>query len=244
MNIRPRCSIAMASYNGEMYISEQIDSILKNMKENDELIISDDGSSDNTRLIIQDYLQRDRRITFVNGPQKGLIKNFENALKYARGEVVFLCDQDDVWGEDKIERILAVINEDITLVLHDAVVFDGEEVIHSSFMQHRKSKSGLFNNIIKNSYIGCCMAFRREILNYALPFPNNICMHDQWIGLVSELYGKNKHIEDRLLHYRRHGSNVSSMVGESIIKKIKNRCNMVIALIIRMVECKKHKENL
>ena len=185
-----RCSVAMASYNGELYIAEQIESVLKNMEENDELIISDDGSSDKTRDIIEDYMKRDSRIQLIEGPRKGVVPNFENVIKHTTGEVIFLCDQDDIWMENKVKKVLDAMACDVTVVLHDAEVFQGEEVLCPSFMQHRGSGIGIVHNLVKNSYIGCCMAVKRELLEYVLPFPKRICMHDQWIGLVSEMYGK------------------------------------------------------
>lgn len=237
-----RCSVAMATYNGERYIAEQIESVLRNMKKNDELIISDDGSTDNTRTIIGHYMEYDERIHLVEGPQKGAIRNFENALQYVNGQVVFLCDQDDIWEMDKIDKVLAAMQEDVTLVMHDAVVVEAGTVIVPSFMRYRGSKQGMLNNIIKNSYIGCCMAFKRELLNYVLPFPERICMHDQWIGLMNELVGQSRFIEDKLLHYRRHESNVSPMSGNGIGAKITNRINMVCAVIGRMREIKQMKK--
>ena len=226
-----RCSVAMASYNGELYIAEQIESVLKNIGKKDELIISDDGSSDKTREIIQTYMAKDSRIQLIDGPRRGVVKNFENALKHTTGEVVFLCDQDDVWTDNKVQKVLDAMNSGVTLVLHDAEVFQGEEVVYPSFMQHRGSRRGVFQNILKNSYIGCCMAIKRELLEYAIPFPQKICMHDQWIGLISEIYGKSCFIDDRLLRYRRHGKNASSMTGQKTSKKIQDRVFLVLSLL-------------
>ena len=234
MNDRNRCSVIMATYNGEMYITEQLESVLKNMKENDELIISDDGSSDNTKKIIQSYMNCNKNIRLIDGPKSGVTSNFENALRYVQGDVIFLCDQDDVWSDHKIDTVLSAMKDDVTLVMHDAMVIQDEKVIYPSFMQHRGSKVGLFHNIIKNSYIGCCMAFKRELLDYILPFPEKICMHDQWIGLVNEKYGKSICISDKLIQYRRHGNNASTMAGYGLLRKIKNRSNMLFALIKRV----------
>lgn len=231
MSKKVRCSVAMATYNGELYIAEQIESVLKNIGENDELIISDDGSSDKTREIIETYMKNDSRIQLIEGPRKGVVSNFENALKHTAGEVVFLCDQDDIWADNKVQKVLNAMDNDVTVVLHDAEVFQEEEVICPSFMQHRGSGKGVFHNLVKNSYIGCCMAIRRELLEYVLPFPKKICMHDQWIGLVSELYGESRFIEDRLLRYRRHGNNTSSMTGQKTSKKIQDRVFMIMSLL-------------
>ena len=115
----------MAAYNGELYIAQQLDSILNNIKINDEVIISDDGSSDRTREIIRDYIVKDNRIKLVDGPQKGVVKNFENALEYANGEIIFLCDQDDVWKDNKIEKLFDLdeikCNDDIMSKMKKAI---------------------------------------------------------------------------------------------------------------------------
>ena len=101
-----RCSIVMATYNGEQYIKEQIDSILINMKENDELIISDDGSKDKTKQIIAEYQNKDKRIKLIDGPHKGVKQNFANAIEKANGKYIFLSDQDDIWKKDKIYKVI------------------------------------------------------------------------------------------------------------------------------------------
>lgn len=231
MDKQVRCSVVMATYNGELYIEEQIDSVLKNLDEDDELIISDDGSSDGTRAIVHSYIEKDSRIQLVDGPQKGVIKNFENGLKCAKGEIIFLCDQDDIWTDNKVETVYSVMSDESTkLVMHDAVVVQDGHEIYASFMNHRGSKLGLFHNVLKNSYIGCCMAFKRELLQYILPFPEKICMHDQWIGLIGEMTGKNVFISDKLISYRRHENNASTMKGLSVLKKIKNRYYMLTEL--------------
>lgn len=236
-----RCSVVMATYNGELYIAQQIESVLNNMSINDELIISDDGSTDDTRKIVQKYMENDKRIQLIDGPRKGAIKNFEKALQNVKGSVVFLCDQDDVWAEDKIEIVLSILQGNVSLVMHDATVIEEGNVGFPSFMRYRGSKRGFCHNLLKNSYIGCCMAFRRELLNYILPFPENICMHDQWIGLINELIGESRFVEDKLIQYRRHGNNASPMTGTSMKEKIKNRWNMLIAINKRMTTMKRQR---
>lgn len=222
---RVRCSVAMASYNGELYIGRQIESILRQLADNDELIISDDGSTDQTRQIIDNYQINDNRIRVIDGPQNGVIANFENAIMHATGEYIFLCDQDDVWEQNKIEKVLDCFSkQDCQVVVHDADVWDeNEDVIIPSFINYRGSKSGVINNIIKNSYIGCCMVFRRELLEYILPIPKNIEMHDQWIGVIGDIKGKTFFLNEVLFHYRRHGGNVSSFQHYSARKMLINR---------------------
>lgn len=217
-------SVAMATYNGEKYIKEQLDSILSQLNVDDELIISDDGSTDNTLNIIEAY--HDRRIKIYNGPRKGVKQNFANAISHCNGKYIFLSDQDDTWTENKIVIMLEAFenNEQVKVVVHDNVIVDENmNIIKESFYKLRNSKPGIIKNIIKNSYIGCCMAFDASLKEKILPIPNNIEMHDQWIGIICEKYGKSVFIKDRLINYCRHGDNVSSLNHYPLSKMLKNR---------------------
>lgn len=218
-------SVCVAAFNGEKYIEEQILSVLRNLDSQDEIIISDDGSSDRTRRIVDDLAEKDRRIRIIDGPRKGLIKNFENAIVHSKGDIIFLCDQDDVWKDNKVKTVLDIFgNTDCTLVMHDACIVDANlRISGCSFFEFKKCKKGYWRNLIKNSYIGCCMAFKRSILDYAIPFPDNIPMHDQWIGLLSERVGKVEFCNEQLLLYRRHSNNASEMTHLPLGEMVKNR---------------------
>ena len=207
-------SVCMATYNGEKYIKEQLISILFQLSEEDEVIISDDGSHDSTLEIIDSF--HDNRIKiYHNSAPHGVVPNFENAIKHASGEFVFLCDQDDVWEDGKVEICKKYLSHNI-LVLHDASIIDKNGVeIQSSYFKLRGSKIGYFNNVVKNSYLGCCMAFRWNLLKYILPFPGKIEMHDRWIGLQAELYGRTVMVNRQLSRYRIHGENVSNSTEKS-----------------------------
>lgn len=221
-------SVCIATYNGEKFIKAQLDSILLQLSSKDEIIISDDGSSDSTIEIIKSY--NDKRIKLYENSFQNLISNFEFALKKSSGDYIFLSDQDDVWISNKVEVIMnSLINND--LVLSNCKVVDTDlNVIHNSFFELRKSKKGLVNNLIKNSYLGCCMAFKRNVLNKSLPFPKDIPMHDLWISFVAELFFRVDFIEEPLVFYRRHGSNVSVTVEKSPFnfkEKINFRFNLL-----------------
>lgn len=221
---KARCSVVMATYNGEEYIKDQIDSILNNMSEQDELVISDDGSTDNTINIIKEY--NDIRIKLIDGPHKGVKQNFANAIEKSNGKYIFLSDQDDIWMKNKLEIVLKEFEKgDVSVVVHDAEVIDETlKVIIPSFFEYRNSGKGIIKNIYKNTYIGCCMAFEKELKKYILPIPNDIEMHDQWIGILGEAKGKGtKFLEERLIQYRRHSNNVSQMNHYGIMKMIRNR---------------------
>ena len=227
-----RISVAMATYNGEKYIKEQLDSILRQLSSNDEIIISDDGSTDNTVKIINSY--KDKRIKLINGPKLGVKKNFENAIKNCNGKYIFLSDQDDIWLDNKVSIILEEFKKNnCTILLHDAIVFDSDtnEIIYDSFYKFRNSKKGIINNIIKNSYIGCCMVFDSSLKDKILPIPNNIEMHDQWIGILGEKYGTSLFIDEKLIKYRRHDNNVSKLKHNSLFKMIKMRLIFIKELL-------------
>jgi glycosyltransferase involved in cell wall biosynthesis len=223
----------MATYNGEKYLYQQVESILKQLTVEDELVISDDDSIDETLLILKSF--KDERIKIHrNNKKKGPVGNFENAISEAKGRFIFLADQDDIWLAGKIDKHLSM-HQTYDLVISDAIVVDeNHRVIFESFFKERGSKAGLLKNIIKNSYLGCCMSFNRKIIDYALPFPNNIHMHDWWLGLVAEFKGSVCFSQDKLMYYVRHRNNVSPTLGKSeysFLKRIRNRFILAFGLI-------------
>lgn len=238
-------SVAMATYNGEKYIREQINSILENLNSNDELIISDDGSKDQTLNIIKQYQINDKRIKLIKGPKLGVKQNFANAIQNTKGKYVFLADQDDIWMKDKVKIVIDTFKKNnSTLVIHDAQVFDSEnkKTLYESFFKYRNSGPGIIKNIYKNTYIGCCMAFDSKIKEKILPIPNDIEMHDQWIGIINDLYyNKATFIRDKLIIYRRHLDNVSSLEKHNLVNMIKNRIRLIFKIIIGRKEKKFYK---
>lgn len=207
-------SVCLATYNGGKYIKEQIDSILIQLGKEDEIIVSDDGSSDMTLDLLKNY--QDSRIKIFSNKQKnGVIGNFENALRKASGDHIFLCDQDDIWQPNKVSRTLFYL-ESYDLVVSDCSIIDEKNnIICQSFFDKHNSGPGFWKNIAKNAYLGCCMAFNKDVLDYILPFPKHIAMHDIWIGLSVELNGKTCFSEEVLMFYRRHGNNASSSSEKS-----------------------------
>ena len=199
----------MATYNGERYIKEQVSSILQQLGEADELIVSDDGSTDSTLNVLASF--HDPRIKVFNGPQAGLTYNFENAIKNANGDYLFLSDQDDVWESNKVERMMEALRH-YDLVVSDAWISDENAVsTGQSLYDIYKPRKGFWPTLYHTTYIGCCMAFRRKILKKLLPFPPHIILHDYWIGQIADLYYNTSYIPDKLLRYRRHGNNASAL---------------------------------
>lgn len=224
-------SVCIATFNAEPYIRTQLESILVQLKRDDEIIVFDDQSTDETIQIIKSM--NDARIRlFQQKQRKGVINNFESALKEARGDLIFLSDQDDVWLPGKVFKCISALERHTAVVTDCKVVDERLKLISPSFFSIRQSKKGIFKNLLANSYIGCCMAFRKEVVSIALPFPKNIPMHDAWIGLVAELIGDVIFLPEPLLLYRRHNSNVSQMKSQNSLKtKLKSRALLLKEII-------------
>ena len=202
-------SVCIATYNGQQFIREQIDSILCQLSSDDEIIVSDNGSADDTISIINSI--DDKRIRIIEGPRKhSPILNFENALKEAKGEFVFLADQDDLWKPNKVEVCMKWLQK-YYCVVSDAVVTDSSlNLLFPSLYEVIHAKKGpIYNTLWKNGYTGCCMAFRRNVLEKSLPFPKKIPMHDIWIGNVAAYKYNVKFISDKLVLFRRHKNTIS-----------------------------------
>ena len=228
-------SVALAAYKGEKYIEDQLLSILPQLSHEDEIIVSDDKPGGPTEKIVRRIMADDARIVYVEGKGKGVVANFVNAIRHCRGDKIFLCDQDDVWLPDKVKRVNEAFEKGATLVLHNAYVTDKDlNITEYSFFEKRGSGKGFFKNIVKNSYMGCCMAFDRSLLKKIMPMPRFVPMHDQWIGLIGEVYGKVELIDTPLIYYRVHVENVTG--GETTNEqKVRWRIFLVIKLFERIL---------
>ncbi len=228
-------SVCMATYNGERFIRQQLLSILSQLSLKDEVVISDDGSTDTTLEII-DQLADQRIKVSTNTGYPGPMGNFEQAIMKASHSLILLADQDDIWLPDKVDKIRELLKSN-DLVLSDCqVVNEKGVVIHESFFRYRGSKPGFWNNVYRNSYVGCCMAFRKEITEYILPFPQRVHMHDWWIGLLVELKGHVCFYPKPLIRYVRHGNNASPTgeKGYGMIERLRNRFFLVACVVDRL----------
>ena len=235
-------SVAMATYNGAKYLREQIDSVLSQLDMDDELMISDDGSTDDTINIIKSY-SCDYRVHFYKNPSKvkGVITNFENAINMTTQEIVFLCDQDDVWLPNKISRMCREFeNSKVGLVVSSVRIVDEDlkdlKELQNTYLKDGQCKNGVVHNLIRNTYMGCCMAFRRELKEVFMPFPKNIPMHDSWIGLLVELNEIDvAYIPEELMLYRRHGNSVIVNKKTNLYKKMDERFRLFYNLLLRQI---------
>lgn len=230
-----RASVAMAVYNGERFIREQIDSILERMGLEDELVISYDPSKDATRFIVDGYSAADSRVRVVEHDKpSGAQANFTNAVMNCRGKYIFLADQDDIWIGDKINIIVDAFEKTgADLVVHDGYMTDGElnPYPHTIFERFGTYNSPI-RNIIKCTYWGCCMAFRSEVRSYACPFPTEGKVgHDLWLGVLVGFCGKIVRVDQCLMKHRLHGDNVSTDKRRSLPVIIKHRVVMIKLLL-------------
>ncbi len=210
-----RLSVCIPTYNGEKYVRRQLETILSQLGPDDEVVVSDDSSTDSTLDIIKSLHDERIRISIGNKFHSAIF-NLENALKLSHGKYIFLADQDDVWKDGRVDRVLPLLGE-YDLVVTDCQVVDADEnELHPSLFQMIGSGRGFWKNLCKNSYVGCCMAFSRELMQATLPFPKDIPMHDMWIGMKADAEGFNVlFLNERLVAYRRHEGNVSSSSGRS-----------------------------
>jgi glycosyltransferase involved in cell wall biosynthesis len=230
-------SVCIASYEGSRFIEQQLKSILDQLSDADEVVISDDGSLDDTVMVVNRI--NDARIVWAGiGGRMGVVRNFERALNKAKGDYIFMADQDDVWLPGKVEACVEALKS-ATLVVTDCKVVDADlGEIAPSFFELRRSGAGLLRNIIVNSYVGCCMAFRRELLDLALPMPKGTPMHDMWLGLIAQASGSVTFIGKPYMLYRRHHHNATGLSGESrisLFNKIKYRMVLVALLARRLL---------
>lgn len=204
-------SVCIATYNGERYIREQILSILPQLSDDDEIVVSDDGSLDNTLAILESI--DDSRIKIIKKyGEHGYTSNFENALKHSKGDVIFLCDQDDIWIENKVEIMLEHLKF-ADMVISDAIVVNEKlKVLHNSFWKLVSPYRSAMGNWFRFSYLGCCMCFKRIVLIRALPFPykHKYATHDNWLCLVALFYFKVYYENQPLILYRRHTGSIST----------------------------------
>lgn len=205
-------SVAMAVYNGEKYLRQQIDSILKQLSDDDELVISYDKSQDGTWALISGYAEADRRVRIVCNNKPGIVGNFNNAIGACTKDSVFISDQDDIWKPGKRDAVLRLLNETCAdLAIHNAVHIDCNGVIISKpHFEEYGIRDGVLRNFAMPRYSGCCMAFPASSKRFILPMPISVINYDHWIGMVCEVYGTVVFDDRIFLEHRLHSDNATT----------------------------------
>lgn len=217
--MKEQIDVLLATYNGEKYLKEQLDSILNQTYQNIQLIISDDCSKDDTRNILKEYEKKDSRVkVYYQNENIGCIKNFEFLLKQVKNKIYMLSDQDDVWMPEKIEKTYEQLeNEKADLIFGDLEVVDSNlETIYPSFNDFMKLSRKIKRyintyelNYLYNCVTGCTIMSRKEWIDKILPLPVNskYVLHDHWIGLMISFRGRLAYLPEKHIKYRQHEDN-------------------------------------
>lgn len=223
---KSKISVCIATFNGAKYIEKQLKSILLQLRDNDEVVISDDGSTDNTLDLIRGFSDKRVHIYIHEKDNKLSGKylssfyfssyNFENAINHATGDVIYLSDQDDIWDKKRINKTLPYLEDYDFLMCNYGIIDADDNIVDEKYLKCNPIKKNLLWNLWKIPFRGCCMAFTRDAVKETLPYPSNCINHDIWMGLVLTHKGyKCKFVDSPLHYYRDHTTNVSSVVGKS-----------------------------
>jgi len=219
-----RCSVVLCTYNGDRFLPDQLGSLLAQTRLPDEIIACDDASSDNSLMQLDAFARHmGERGVSVHVHRRddnlGYVRNFSDALTRANGDVVFLCDQDDVWQADKLERMTAEFARRPALqLLHtDADLIDAEgcplghtlfDALEFSASERQAERNGRAFEVLlgRNTVTGATTAFRRALIERALPVPDS-WIHDEWLAICAALYGEVDYLEWPSIGYRQHADN-------------------------------------
>ena len=251
-------SVALATYNGEKFIREQLNSILWQTYPDFELVIADDCSTDGTSEILKEYAEKYPNVRLCpNTPKAGMVKNFEKTLRNCRGDFIAFADQDDIWLPDKLQYLFDNIDDDTTMIYHDgAYIDDRGNFMNKRVSDYRKLVNGrnLFLMDEESGLFICghAMLFRKELLRKALPL-SELRNHDGWITCIAILEGNLKSLPDAKVLYRQHSNNVYGGLGSRVKRPNKKRDenkhverieSMLSLLPETEVECRRYFERM
>lgn len=211
----PAVSIVMCVYNGASFLEEQIESILTQSFYDFELLILDDKSSDSSETIIKAFAQKDPRIRYIrNDKNLGFNKNFEKGLSLASGELIAISDQDDIWMNDKIQRLVSNLTDHLLIYSNSSLVNEHGIPLEDRLdnrIKHVDNPS--YKAFLDGNFItGHTCLFKRSLLQYVLPFPPQLFFYDWWLGFAASYNGKVKYLDEVLTQYRIHTSSVMQKI--------------------------------
>lgn len=238
-------SVAMCTYNGEKYIREQLETIIKQTITVNEIIICDDISTDNTVSIIKEFQEKHPNLIklFINEKNLKSVKNFEKAIGLCNNEIIFLSDQDDIWMDNKVEKILDFFsqNKNLDAVCTNYNIIDENSIIQINnftlcdVLNDIKNETKYFNVLeilvfVSNFATGCTMAFKKNLVNKIIPIPIiKDYHHDEWIALIASLENKFDFLNEKLISYRIHNNQQVGGISYQNTKKnyeyLKNNFN-------------------
>lgn len=235
-----KCSVAMATYNGALYIEKQILSIINQTVKVDEIVISDDGSSDDTLEIVRKLAKSPEAVgikfkILTDNPRHGFCGNFEHAISHCAGDYIFICDQDDIWLNNKVERVINVFenNPQLLLVFHDGLLIDKDDnpvdatFATYSFPKGKVSQIEYLEKVVSTPMCrGMVMCISKELLKTALPFPAISGFHDQWLFFCALCKDNAYYLDEKLVLYRLHPNQTSGGHKENKMS-LKDKTNRI-----------------
>jgi glycosyltransferase involved in cell wall biosynthesis len=229
-------SICMATYNGERFLQEQVESILSQIQVDDELVIVDDASTDGTLAYLKSI--RDRRLrVYSNASNIGHVQSFAKAISLAHGMYILMADQDDIWIDGRLNIFREALAIGPGLVSTNSEFIDSEgrmisplhpDLLEADSERHITNIFRIFTG--KAYYDGCAMGLRRELLRLVLPIPNYVESHDLWIAMAGNLAKTNRHLARYTLRRRVHGNN-ASVVKRSLFLKLISRVIFLLSYL-------------
>lgn len=237
---RPAVSVAMATYNGSAWVAEQVSSILAQLDADDELVIIDDASTDDTVSVVRSVA--DARVRLLESPiNRGYVATFEAAMLACRHDLLLLADQDDVWPGGRVDALVAALALTDVVAGNLAVLGTGES-LRSPFgaegwrlrpedsSRHTRNVVGVLAGM--RPYYGCAMGIRRAAFDTAVPFPPFLHeSHDLWLALVGNLRGSMTHVEDVVVRRRLHETNTSPDRPRGVVPALRSRLMLVRCLV-------------
>lgn len=231
---RPGVSVCMATYNGADWVGAQLESILDQLSDDDEVVIVDDASTDGTAEVIDAI--GDPRIRLERAQiNRGYVRSFERALQSARGDVLLLSDQDDLWVPGRVARMVEALQE-AEIVAGNLVLLDSGTPLRLSF-RHGIDDRPRWNEVVilsgLSGYYGCAMGMRRSALRVLLPFPTWLIeSHDLFLATAGNAMGSIRHLTDPVTRRRVHGGNATPIRPRSIPKVLRARIMLVKSYLV------------
>lgn len=224
-------SVLICTYNGENYIEEQINSILSQGVEYEDIIISDDGSTDNTLTIVHDVFSKHSvNYRVLEGPKSGVLQNFLNGIKNSSSDYLFISDQDDVWHKNRVKNFQKRFKKSTEphLIYSDARVVDKDlKVISESFIQYQRLRPNIIDDdsiLLTNCVQGASCAINFSLIKKVAELESNllskIIIHDWLFVLIAKYYGKIDFINIATIDYRQHNKNLIGAHRASYPRKL------------------------
>lgn len=235
-----RVSVCMATFNGQRFVGEQLRSILSELGPEDEVVIVDDASTDNTLKIVRSFA--DIRVRVISQTvNRGYVRTFEHAMELATGDAIFLADQDDVWVPGRREALLRGLSSHAAVASNLVILGTGaplpSPVTGKPWRLPPPESSRPLRNSLRvlagvQPYYGCAMAIRRDLVDVVLPFPQYLVeSHDLWIALVANAAGEMLHVQEVTIERRLHDSNASPSRPRGIVAVLRARWMLGNALL-------------